>query len=70
MISFFGLCIFDLGWHKELWVCVCVYIYIYIERGRIPKDENDELKCNEFYVYVCEMKSLEILNKMKQKINI
>ena len=51
-------------------MCVSIYIYIYRERGRIPKDENDELKCNEFCVYVCEMKSLEILNQMKQKINI
>ena len=38
--------------------------------GKSARGENGELKCNEFCVYVCEMKSLEILNKMKQKINI
>ena len=50
-------------WHEGLWVG----IYKEVE---MQKGENIELKCKEFCMYVWEMKSLEILNQMIQRIFI
>ena len=52
------------GWHERLWVG----IYKGVELS--ARGENSELKCKEFCMYVWEMKSLEILNKMMQRIFI
>ena len=55
MTSFFCLSVFEMGWYERLWTCVYKVVEVKWVNGNAKS-----------FLFVWEMKSLEILNQMKQ----